>query len=147
MTPSRSRVIRFGDFRWHGVEARAYKDEGDWIGVTRHPLIGGEEETPFEVRYFEIAPSGYTTCERHRHQHVVIPLRGRGEVLLGDDWQPISFGDVIYVAANDVHQFRAVADEPFGFLCVVDAKRDRLRPSLEPPGGGHRGDDLAPFPK
>ena len=51
-----------------------------------------------------------------------------GEVLLGDDWQPISFGDVIYVAANDVHQFRAVADEPFGFLCVVDAKRDRPRP-------------------
>ena len=37
------------------------------------------------------------------------------------------FGDVIYVAPNDPHQFRNPDDatEPFGFLCIVNAERDR----------------------
>jgi quercetin dioxygenase-like cupin family protein len=53
-------------------------------------------------------------------------LRGRGEVTLGSEVHPLSFGDTVYVAPHEVHQFRnTAADEPFGFLCIVDAKRDR----------------------
>ena len=39
----------------------------------------------------------------------------------------VGFGDVIYVAPNDPHQFRNPDDttEPFGFLCFVNAERDR----------------------
>ena len=37
-----------------------------------------------------------------------------------------AFGDAVYVAPDEVHQFRnPSATEPFGFLCVVDAERDR----------------------
>ncbi len=137
-----SKVVRFGDFNWEGVEARSYKKvapAATWHGVDRHLLIGESgEATPFQLRYFEIEPGGYTSHEKHAHQHAVVVLRGRGEVLLGERWQQVGFGDVVYVAPNDPHQFRTVGDAPFGFLCVVDANRDRPRPpsgALELPGG------------
>lgn len=123
---SASRVIRFENFRWDGVSPIVYKEEGaSWRDVVRHPLVGGPEGTPFHVRYFEVEPGGYTSHERHEHQHVVIALRGAGEVRLGDRWRPVRFGDVVFVASNDPHQLRAVGDEPFGFLCIVSADRDR----------------------
>ena len=38
----------------------------------------------------------------------------------------IGCGDAIYVAPHEPHQFRnPSADEPLGFLCIVDAERDR----------------------
>jgi quercetin dioxygenase-like cupin family protein len=83
---------------------------------------------PFHLRYFEIEPGGYTTYERHKHQHVVVALRGQGEVRLGDRWEPVNYGDVVYVAPNEPHQFRASGDEPFGFFCIVTADRDRPVP-------------------
>lgn len=120
-----SKVLRFQEFRWQGVQACRYKHSGDqWRDVTRHPLVGIDEGTPFQMRYFEIEAGGYTTYERHKHQHVVVVIRGRGAVRLGDRWEDVSFGDVVYVAPDDPHQLRAVGDEPFGFICVVAADRD-----------------------
>jgi quercetin dioxygenase-like cupin family protein len=125
----RGRVIRFSDFRWEGAKQVTYKDPGDdWRAVTRHGLVGPDEGTPFHLRYFEIEPGGFTTYERHAHQHVVVAVRGQGEVRMGDRWEPVNYGDVVYVAPNDPHQFRAAGDEPFGFLCIVAAERDRPIP-------------------
>jgi quercetin dioxygenase-like cupin family protein len=55
-------------------------------------------------------------------------MRGSGEVMLGDSWEPVSYGDIVYVAPNESHQFRASGDEPFGFLCIVSAQRDKPTP-------------------
>jgi quercetin dioxygenase-like cupin family protein len=56
----------------------------------------------------------------------VVVLRGRGQVRLGGQSHEIGFGDTVYVAPREIHQFRNLsADEPFGFLCVVDAQRDQ----------------------
>ena len=122
-----SRVLRFADFSWPGIEKRRYKDgSGPWKGVVRHVLVGeGGEETPFHVRYFEVEPGGYTTLERHRHRHAVIVIRGRGSVRLGERIEGVEFGDVVYVAPDEPHQFRAGDDEKLGFLCVVAAERDK----------------------
>lgn len=127
--PTTSRVIRFSDFRWEGIDHVAYKKPGtDWSAVTRQGLVGPEEASPIHLRYFEIEPGGFTTYERHAHPHIVVAMRGRGEVRLGDRWQPVSYGDVVYVAPNEPHQFRADGDDAFGFLCVVSADRDRPVP-------------------
>jgi len=124
--PKTSRILRFHDFQWESVEPKAYKDpDSKWSDVTRHGLMGVDSDAAFHVRYFEVGPDGYTTHERHQHEHVVVAIRGSGEVLFGDRWEPIGFGDVVYVAPNAPHQFRAVSGEPFGFLCIVDAERDR----------------------
>jgi ribulose-bisphosphate carboxylase large chain len=111
-----------------GVAATAYKAAADHHhGVSRTSLIGDNgERTAFHVRYFEITPGGHTTLEYHQHEHVVVVLRGRGVVQLGDGEQQLALGDTVYVAPHEPHQFRnPEAGEPFGFLCLVDAVRDR----------------------
>ncbi|MCA8920640.1 MAG: cupin domain-containing protein [Planctomycetes bacterium] len=129
-----SKFLRFlpEAFRWQGVAAEAYKtDTSTYQGMTRFELLGKRGESPkFHVRYFEIAPGGYSTLEKHEHEHCVIPLRGRGEVQIGCRLYPLAFGDMVYVCPADPHQFRAAEDasEPFGFLCIVNAERDRPEP-------------------
>ncbi|MCI0339751.1 MAG: cupin domain-containing protein [Planctomycetales bacterium] len=138
-----SKVLRFREgFSWEGIAPAPYKRETHtWKDVARHVLIGEGGETPrFHVRYFEVAPDGWTTLETHRHEHVVVVMRGRGEVRLGDRTEPISFGDVVYVAPSDVHQFRCAGGEPFGFLCLVNAERDPPKPVR---GGGVSGSGAA----
>lgn len=124
---TRSRVLRRGAAGWEGVEARRYKDEADHhAGVARHTLLAASEpEGPgFETRYFEVAPGGYTSFERHAHPHVVLVLRGRGSVRLGERIEPLAELDVVYVAPWEPHRFLADGGEPLGFLCVVDGDRD-----------------------
>ena len=124
-----SRVVRFRpEFRWEGVAIADYKDPADhWRGIVRTGLVGDQgESTRFHLRYFEIAPGGFSSFESHAHEHAVVVLRGRGEVQLGETVQGLGFGDLVYVAPHEPHQFRnPSAEEPFGFLCVVDAERDR----------------------
>jgi ribulose-bisphosphate carboxylase large chain len=81
----------------------------------------------FDVRYFEIEGGGHSTFERHRHAHVVIGLRGAGRVRIGSRWRPLKPLDACYIGPETPHQLRNDGGEPFGFLCVVDAERDRGR--------------------
>jgi quercetin dioxygenase-like cupin family protein len=122
-----SRILHFQpDFHWEGVPVDEYKSGGDnWCGIQRMVLLGNRGEAMgFHVRYFEIAPGGFSSREQHAHIHAVMVLRGRGEVQLGDAVHPLGFGDVVYIAPHDLHQFRNMtATEPFGFLCLVDARR------------------------
>ena len=125
-----SKVIRrTGDGEWAGVELEDYKFTTEtWRGISRQELIGKRGESPrFHVRYFEIEPGGYSTLEKHEHEHVVIPLRGRGIAQFGCTIYNVEPGDVVYVSPNDPHQFRNADDatEPFGFWCLVNAERDR----------------------
>jgi len=129
-----SRVLRFQrDYRWEGIPVSEYKQSAEsWYGVARMALVGETgERTRFHVRYFEIAPGGFSSRESHRHEHAVIVLRGRGVVELGGERHELGFGDTVYVAPHEVHQFVNPTSEPFGFLCIVDAERDR--PVLAPP--------------
>jgi quercetin dioxygenase-like cupin family protein len=111
------------------VAGRAYKEgRGSHAGVTRFELLGREpDETAlrFETRYFEVASGGYTSLERHRHPHTVIVIRGSGTLVGEGEEHPIRPFDCVYVAPDDVHQFRADRGETLGFLCVVDRERDR----------------------
>ncbi len=124
-----SKVIRHqGDFSWQDVPLEPYKETTEtWKGISRRELSGKRGESQrFHVRYFEIAPGGYSTLEQHDHEHVVIPIRGQGEAHFGCFIYRVSFGDIVYIAPNDPHQFRNApeASEPFGFLCMVNAERD-----------------------
>ncbi|MBI4537949.1 MAG: cupin domain-containing protein [Gemmatimonadetes bacterium] len=121
-----ARVFRFHGFEWEGVEARVYKEGGEaFRGVIRR-VLAKDDALAFEVRYFELEPGGYTSFERHEHEHVVIVLRGRGSVRLGEEMQALGFGDLVCVTPNTPHRFTNTDPaEPFGFLCIVDRERDR----------------------
>jgi quercetin dioxygenase-like cupin family protein len=117
-------------FTWDGVETRAYKEEGaaPFKAVTRQILFQ-DAELACELRYFEVAPGGYTTLERHAHVHAVTILRGRGTCLVGDAIYRIAAPDLVYVPPMTWHQFRASGGEALGFLCMVNADRDRPQPA------------------
>ena len=124
-----SKVLPCRDYRWRGVQLKAYKEEpAPCRDLTRQVLLGegpGEEALNFVTRYFEVLPGGYSTLELHRHPHAVIVLRGTGQVVLGDETHVIAPLDCVYVAPGTLHQFRATGGEPLGFLCAVDRVRDR----------------------
>ena len=115
-----------GDFRWDGVEVLAYKQEGSapFKDVTRQVLFDSADP-PAQLRYFEVAPGGHTTLERHEHVHSVMVIRGRGQCLVGDRAYELGPNDLVNVPPMSWHQFRAAADSPLGFLCLVPAQRDR----------------------
>lgn len=123
-----SRVCRHrGDFSWRGTKAERYKIvQGGWAQVSRTVLLGNRgEKARFSVRYFEIAPGGYSSLEKHAHEHFVLVVRGRGLVRVGKKREALSFMDCLYIGPNVPHQLTNPYDEPFGFFCVVDAQRDR----------------------
>lgn len=119
-----------GNYTWNSVRTEHYKDSAEgWAAISRNILSGiYGEKTRFHVRYFEIAPKGYSSLECHRHEHVVICIRGRGRIVLGGKSHILKPFDVAYIAPDDVHQLRNPYGEAFGFLCMVDAKRDLPRP-------------------
>jgi quercetin dioxygenase-like cupin family protein len=127
--------VRGDGARWPELPVRAYKEQPElYRGVSRRVLLGGEAEAAldFELRYFEVAPGGFSTFERHEHPHAVVVIHGRGEVRLGGERHTLAPFDAVYVAPGEPHQFRAAADEPLGFLCVVDRERDRPVPLSGP---------------
>lgn len=126
-----------GDYRWDAVELLRYKEEGSapFRDITRQVLFSPPDQAA-ELRYFEIAPGGYSTLERHRHTHAVLILRGRGTVRIGTETQPIGERDLVTVDPLVWHQFHAAADSALGFLCLVAKDRDRPQlPGADDPAG------------
>jgi len=115
-----------GDFHWQDVDVLEYKQDGaaPFRDVTRQVLFDSSDP-PAQLRYFEVAPGGYTTLERHEHVHAVMVIRGRGQCLVGDRAYDIATHDLVDVPPMTWHQFRAAGDEPLGFLCLVPSTRDR----------------------
>lgn len=113
-------------YTWEDVEVLAYKSAGaaPFKEVTRQVLFD-DPRLAAQWRYFEIAPGGHTTLERHQHVHAVMVLRGQGACLVGGEVFSIALHDLIYVPPLTWHQFRATSEEPLGFLCLVNAERDR----------------------
>ncbi|MBN8218588.1 MAG: cupin domain-containing protein [Spirochaetes bacterium] len=114
---------------WEGVETKVYKTEGTHFkDIVRRQLLGPETPaTPFELRYFEIAPGGYSSLEIHEHTHTVIIARGRGHAILGDRAVEVDAHDVCHTGPGEAHQFLADRGEALGFYCLVDKDRDRPR--------------------
>src|SRR5437588_7241280 len=114
------------EYRWEGVERLPYKEDDRALfkSVSRQTLFS-DPDMAGELRYFEVAPGGFSTLERHQHMHGVLILRGRGHCLVGDEVKALETRDLVTVPPMTWHQFRATADEPLGFLCMVNAERDK----------------------
>jgi quercetin dioxygenase-like cupin family protein len=57
--------------------------------------------------------------------HAVLILRGHGHCLVGAEVRRLAPHDLVTVPPWTWHQFRATAGEPLGFLCMVNAARDK----------------------
>lgn len=114
-------------FRWEDVPLLAYKEDGGthFKSITRQVLFDDDDPAGSQLRYFEIAPGGHSTLERHDHIHSVMIVRGRGQALVGRDIHALETNDLIRIPPQTWHQFRATAGESLGFLCIVRSERDK----------------------
>jgi len=116
----------FENYRWEDVPFLPYKEEGSapFKAISRQ-LLFKEEALRCEMRYFEVAPGGYSTLERHEHSHGVMILRGAADVMVGSEVKVAKTFDLVHIPANTWHQFRTRGDEPMGFVCMVNVERDK----------------------
>lgn len=116
----------FDDYRWDDVALLPYKEEGSapFKSITRQVLFQ-DGDLACEMRYFEVGPFGHSTLERHQHVHGVMILRGTADVLVGEHIRRVGAFDLVHIPPMTWHQFRTVGPEPMGFLCMVNAARDR----------------------
>ena len=129
-SPFRRFTMTEEGFRWENVPLKKYKEDGTHFkSITRQVLFSGDADQPCELRYFEVAPGGHSTLEKHLHTHAIMIIRGRGRAVLGDGVLDIQAFDLLHVPPMIWHQLQAADDEPLGFLCQVSCERDRpLRP-------------------
>ena len=91
-------------------------------GVTMQLLCGPADGCPnFAMRKFIVAPGGSTPRHQHDYEHEVLVLAGHGHVFGNGQESPIHAGDVLFVPANELHQFRNSSAEPLEFICLVPA--------------------------
>ncbi len=113
--------------KWQGIKTEKYKMSGnEWAKIVRKTLIGANgESAKFHLRYFEIASGGNSSFEKHKHEHVVICIKGKGKAVVGKKVHQIGYLDVLYISPDTPHQLKNPFKSPFGFLCIVNAKRDK----------------------
>jgi mannose-6-phosphate isomerase-like protein (cupin superfamily) len=126
MSP-KTHIPQTDPFRWEDVPVLSYKEEGGthFRSITRQVLFDDGDGTGAQLRYFEIAPGGHSTLERHDHVHSVMVVRGRGQALVGREIHDLATNDLVRVPPQTWHQFRATTGEPLGFLCLVRSERDK----------------------
>src|SRR5688572_12832015 len=99
-------------------------------------LVGESDGAPnFAMRQFEVSPGGHTPRHSHPYEHEVYVLEGRGVVVEGATEHEMRAGDVVYVAPNDVHQFRNTGDEPLRFICMVPNSASKMPVTMAPECG------------
>src|SRR5262249_29320665 len=135
------------DYRWDGVELLPYKEDGRALfkSVTRQVLFSDPAQQS-ELRYFEVAPGGFSTLERHEHTHNALVLRGGGLRGVAADVPRPPPNDPAPVPPMTWHQFRATGGQPLGFLCMVNTTRDKPQlPSAEDMAALERDPKVAAF--
>lgn len=92
-------------------------------GVTMRLMVGREDGAAnFAMRLFEVARDGHTPQHSHNYEHEVMVLEGQGQVVggvQGATIRPVQAGDVVFVPANEVHQFRNTGPGVLKFMCMV----------------------------
>jgi S-methyl-1-thioxylulose 5-phosphate methylthiotransferase len=133
-------------FRWEGIPVLAYKEEGSHFRDVTRQVLFEDESLGAELRYFEIAPGGWSSLERHHHVHAVMIVRGSGRALVGDRIVDLKPHDLVRVPPLTWHQFRAGPTDSLGFLCLVACNRDRPeRPDEEAVKGLRGNRDVGEF--
>ncbi len=83
-------------------------------------LIHADQEAPhFYMRQFTVAPGGQTPEHRHAWEHECYILAGEATLTTAEGDRTARAGDVLYVAPDEVHQFRNTGPEQLKFLCLI----------------------------
>ena len=91
-------------------------------GARMRMLVGLDDGAEnFHMRHFEVEPGGHTPHHSHDYEHEILVLGGNGIAKSEQGDRPFKTGDVIFVPANEKHQFLNNSDQPCTFLCLIPA--------------------------
>lgn len=84
-------------------------------------IADNEGADNFHMRRFEVAPGGHTPHHTHGYEHEVYVLAGEGVAVGEDGEQAVQAGSVVFVPADEKHQFRNTGSDTLVFLCLIPA--------------------------
>ena len=88
-------------------------------------LISKPEGAPnFAMRFFEIAPGGFTPKHTHAWEHEAFILAGEGDVTTAEGPVKFSAGDAVFVAPEELHQFRNTGTSTMQMLCLIPLPKE-----------------------
>jgi putative transcriptional regulator len=91
--------------------------ETDRPGTRLHHFDGGPRVSEADCGLVRMEPGARYPAHRHLGAEWAFVLRGRAEEdETGAVWEP---GDLVHRAADSVHAFRVLGDEPFVFAIVL----------------------------
>jgi len=92
-------------------------------GAKMRMLIGPADGAGhFHMRHFEVEPGGFTPHHSHDYEHEILILTGSGVAQSSQGRRPFCAGDVIFVPANEMHQFINDGSTPCTFICLIPAQ-------------------------
>jgi len=106
-------IFHYQDVKAKDIEEGASKLRVRWL-ITKE--IGAEN---FAMRLFEMEPEGYSPFHSHSWEHEVFILEGEGLVVSEVKESKFRAGDVIFVPANEKHQFKNDGEKTVKFLCLI----------------------------
>ena len=105
-------------FPYTAVEAKE-ADEGASKLKVRW-LITKEMGAPnFAMRLFEMEPGGHSPLHTHPWEHEAFVLKGEGVVVGEHGEERIAHGNVVFIAPNELHQFKNTGNTTLMFICIV----------------------------
>jgi quercetin dioxygenase-like cupin family protein len=78
----------------------------------------------FAMRLFEMEPGGHSPLHTHPWEHEVFILEGEGQLFDGNKPTPFRAGDVVFVPANERHQFKNTGQKLLRFLYLIPYMRE-----------------------
>ena len=94
-------------------------------GVVKRVLVSPAEGwAGWVMRLFDVDRGGHTPKHAHDWPHINFVAAGRGELHLDGADYALEAGSYAYVPAGLEHQFRAAANEPLSFICIVPEAGD-----------------------
>lgn len=93
-------------------------------GVTKRIVLGpAEGSDEIVLRHFRVEEGDMTPRHAHDFPHLVRIEAGQGAAVDADGMEnPVSAGDYVYVAPNELHNFKNSSAQPFEFICIVPAR-------------------------
>lgn len=92
--------------------------------VRMRMLIGPDDGADtFHMRHFEYQPGGHTPYHQHGYEHEALVLKGQGMLKSAGGDLPLHSGDVVWIPANEQHQFLNTGSEPLEIVCLIPAPR------------------------
>lgn len=103
-----------GEAMYHNENARLEIN----FTVTRLNFAARQTLDP---RVVHIAPGQRNELHKHAHETVFVILSGEGAVRVGDQWSPLTSGDIAFVPRWALHQTRNLsATEPLVMVAITD---------------------------